>query len=50
MAAIPMAIATAVGGFIGAHYSRKIRNTGHLRLFIIAVGAIMTVLFFAYEI
>lgn len=46
-AAIPMAVATATGGFIGAHYSRKIKNTGHLRLFIIGVGAVMSVLFFA---
>ena len=45
-AAIPMAVATAVGGFIGAHYSRKIRNTGHLRLFIIGIGIVMTLLFF----
>ncbi|WP_050528232.1 sulfite exporter TauE/SafE family protein [Pseudorhodobacter aquimaris] len=45
-AAVPMAISTAVGGFIGAHYSRKIKNTKYLRMFIVAVGLVMSGLFF----
>ncbi|SEN47975.1 hypothetical protein SAMN05216227_101525 [Pseudorhodobacter antarcticus] len=45
-AAVPMAIASALGGFAGGHYSRKITNTALLRLFITAVGVGMSVLFF----
>ncbi|MFD2738916.1 sulfite exporter TauE/SafE family protein [Sulfitobacter aestuarii] len=45
-AALPLALASALGGFIGAHYSRRITNTYYLRLFVIAVGAVMSVLFF----
>ncbi|QCO56886.1 sulfite exporter TauE/SafE family protein (plasmid) [Pseudorhodobacter turbinis] len=45
-AAVPMAISTAIGGFIGAHYSRKVKNTKYLRMFIVAVGVVMSGLFF----
>lgn len=45
--AIPMAVASAIGGYLGAHYSRKIVRTELLRAFVVAVGAVMTVLFFA---
>jgi uncharacterized membrane protein YfcA len=44
--AIPMAIATAVGGYGGAALSRKVKNTNYLRGFVVLVGAIMTVIFF----
>ena len=45
-AAIVLAIATTVGGFAGAHLSRRIRRTDLLRAGIVAVGAVMTVVFF----
>ncbi|WP_322866118.1 sulfite exporter TauE/SafE family protein [Aquicoccus sp. G2-2] len=45
--AVPMAIATAIGGYGGAELSRKVKNTDYLRGFVVLVGAIMTVIFFA---
>ncbi len=39
-----LAISITVGGYIGAKYARR---TEPLRLAVIAVGAILTVLFFA---
>jgi Predicted permeases len=33
------------GGFLGAHYARRIRNTARLKQFIVLVGLIMTVIF-----
>lgn len=44
--AIPMAVTAALGGYVGAHLSRKITNTGYLRIFVVLVGLVMTVLFF----
>jgi uncharacterized protein len=45
-AALPMALAAGAGGYLGAHYSRKITNTAYLRAFVITVGAVMSALFF----
>ncbi|WP_281826794.1 sulfite exporter TauE/SafE family protein [Jannaschia rubra] len=44
--ALVLAIATAIGGWLGARTSRRIRRTDLLRLFVVAVGALMTVAFF----
>jgi uncharacterized membrane protein YfcA len=44
--ALIMMVATAAGGFVGARVSRVIR-TDYLRYFVIAVGVVMTVIFFA---
>lgn len=41
-----MALASLVGGYVGARQSRKIANTDRLRLFVTAVGAVMTLVFF----
>ncbi len=46
--AIVMALATTLGGYLGARYARRIRHTGLLRGIIIVIGAIMTVVFFAF--
>lgn len=45
--ALPMAICATIGGYVGARYSRKIVRTDLLRVFIVLVGAGMTILFFA---
>ncbi|WP_108482667.1 sulfite exporter TauE/SafE family protein [Oceaniglobus ichthyenteri] len=45
--AIPMALAATAGGYFGAYTSRRIKNTNILRWFVVFVGAVMTVLFFA---
>lgn len=45
--AFVMAVATTLGGYLGARYARRIRHTGFLRGVIIAIGAIMTAVFFA---
>ena len=42
-----LAVSITVGGYIGAKYARRIKRTEPLRLAVIAVGAILTVLFFA---
>ena len=44
--ALPMAVATAAGGYLGAWMSKRITRTAYLRAFIVLVGAVMTVLFF----
>jgi uncharacterized protein len=44
--ALVLALATALGGYLGGHYSRRIRNMGALRAAIVAVGAAMTIAFF----
>jgi uncharacterized membrane protein YfcA len=44
--AIVLALATTAGGYFGAAYARKITNMKLLRGGIVAVGLIMTVLFF----
>ncbi|WP_099826289.1 sulfite exporter TauE/SafE family protein [Oceaniglobus indicus] len=44
--ALILALATATGGYIGAKVSRRIVRTDLLRGFVVAVGAVMTVLFF----
>ena len=44
--ALVLALATAVGGYLGGHWSRRIRNTATLRAGIVAVGLAMTVAFF----
>ncbi|WP_323764114.1 sulfite exporter TauE/SafE family protein [Marinovum sp.] len=41
-----MALASLVGGYVGARQSRKIVNTDLLRLFLTGVGAVMTLVFF----
>lgn len=46
--AIVLAIATTIGGFVGAHFARRIRRTDLLRAGIVAVGAVMTVVFFVF--
>ena len=44
--AIPMAIASTIGGYAGGFYSRKIRNPAIIRGFVVLVGVVMTALFF----
>ncbi|MDN5786254.1 sulfite exporter TauE/SafE family protein [Pseudorhodobacter sp.] len=44
--ALPMAISTATGGFIGARLARRVTRTDLLRHGITVVGLVMTVLFF----
>ena len=44
--ALVLALATAVGGYLGGHWSRRIRNTAPLRAGIVAVGLAITVAFF----
>lgn len=44
--ALVLAVATALGGYLGGHYSRRIRNTALLRWAIVAVGGAMTLAFF----
>ncbi len=44
--ALVLALATTVGGYVGAALARKITNMALLRAGIVAVGLIMTVLFF----
>jgi len=41
-----MALASLAGGYIGARQSRKIVHTDRLRLFVTAVGIVMTLVFF----
>ncbi|HTV94269.1 MAG TPA: sulfite exporter TauE/SafE family protein [Verrucomicrobiae bacterium] len=43
--AIPMAIVALVGGYIGAHLFRRVPEA-YGRWFVIAIGAIMTIVFF----
>lgn len=43
---LPMAVATAIGGYVGAAMARKITNPALLRAFITLVGLAMTVAFF----
>lgn len=45
--AIPMAAASAIGGYVGGRASRMITRTDYLRAFVIAVGLVMAALFFA---
>ncbi|MGO4853647.1 sulfite exporter TauE/SafE family protein [Phaeovulum sp. W22_SRMD_FR3] len=45
-AALVLAVGTMVGGYLGAHYARKITRTDLLRLGIVAIGCVMTVVFF----
>jgi uncharacterized protein len=44
--ALVLAVATAVGGYIGARHARRIRHTELLRAAIVGAGAIMTLVFF----
>lgn len=44
--AVVMAASTALGGYCGARLSRRIVRTDLLRLFVTAVGAVMTLVFF----
>jgi len=41
-----LAVATTVGGYIGAHQARRIKRTGYLRAGIVAIGAVLTLVFF----
>lgn len=45
--AVIMALAAATGGYVGAWLVRRMTRTGPIRAFIAAVGATMTVIFFA---
>ncbi|NIY78803.1 sulfite exporter TauE/SafE family protein [Celeribacter sp. HF31] len=40
-----LAAAMIAGGFLGAHYARRIKNTARLKQFIVLVGVVMTVIF-----
>jgi len=44
--ALVLALATTAGGYVGAAYARKITNMKLLRGAIVAVGLVMTLLFF----
>ncbi|MHA7875742.1 sulfite exporter TauE/SafE family protein [Roseivivax sp.] len=44
--ALVLALATTLGGYIGARQARRITNTGPLRAGIVAVGAVLTLVFF----
>ena len=46
--ALPLAASCALGGYVGARLARRIANPAILRLFITAVGAVMTILFFVF--
>ena len=45
--AIPMAIASTIGGYTGGYHSRKVTNPNFIRGFVLLVGVVMTVVFFA---
>ena len=45
--AVVLALATTLGGYIGARQARRIRRMDLLRLLIVAIGAVLTVVFFA---
>lgn len=45
-AALILGTATAAGGYIGGHYSTKVKNIALLKKFIIAVGVVLTIVFF----
>ena len=44
--ALVLAVATTIGGYVGARQARRIQRTDLLRTGIVAVGAVMTVVFF----
>jgi hypothetical protein len=44
--ALPMAVSTMIGGYVGARASRRITRTDLLRHFVTAVGALMALIFF----
>ena len=44
--ALVLAVATTIGGVVGARYARRIRRTDLLRAGIVAVGITMTLIFF----
>lgn len=48
--ALPMAISTAIGGYVGAYHIRKIVRTEILKTFIVLVGLAMTITFFMHNI
>ena len=43
-----LALATTMGGYIGAQQARRIRNTVYLRALIVCIGAILTAVFFMF--
>lgn len=45
-AALLLAAATTAGGYLGAHFARRLRNTAWLRAGIVLIGLAMTVAFF----
>ncbi len=45
--ALTLAVATSLGGYLGATYARRIRHPGVLRGIVIGIGIVMTVAFFA---
>ena len=44
--ALVLAVATTLGGYLGAKYARRIQNTRALRIVIVAIGVWMTLVFF----
>jgi len=44
--ALVLGLATAIGGFIGGHFSVKIKNVSYLRVFIMCVGFFLSLAFF----
>jgi uncharacterized membrane protein YfcA len=44
--ALAMMLFSTLGGYLGATFSRKIKRTDLLRLFVTAVGVVMTIKFF----
>lgn len=44
--ALPMAMTAAAGGYAGAWVSRRVTNAIYLRVFVVIVGAVMTLVFF----
>tara|TARA_R110000765_G_scaffold64273_7_gene124876 strand:- start:1368 stop:2117 length:750 start_codon:yes stop_codon:yes gene_type:complete len=46
--ALVLAVATTLGGYLGARYARRIQNTRALRIVIVAIGVWMTFVFFIF--
>ena len=46
--ALVLAVATTIGGYLGARYARRIQNTRVLRIVIVVIGVWMTLVFFIF--
>ncbi|MGR3510409.1 MAG: sulfite exporter TauE/SafE family protein [Sulfitobacter sp.] len=46
--ALVLAVATTIGGYLGARYARRIQNTHVLRIVIVIIGVWMTLVFFIF--